>query len=259
MVVVEKILATFIQDLPKQTVIRIATNDAIITILLGAGYIYQIAIRQVLHQVESSCRSTIPTMTLDTCFIKNAHLDTAIRSDIDISNLKKEMERALKKLKEDIKRTETAQNFMKDIFDLTGNQQLATDLMISVYGKPDKGLEESMKELLSKSFTIDDEKAKGIQRPDIANAINEKDVVTLRKYLQYVVDDNKAAAEEILDTWEKEEADWLKNLYKSYEKARSFDERKQLVRDREQKTRDRIDADKSLSADQKTAMKNSGA
>lgn len=178
------------------------------------------------------------------------------KTDIDISNLKKEMEDALKKLKEDIKRTETAQNFMKDIFDLTGNQQLATDLMISVYGKPDKGLEESMKELLSKSFTIDDEKAKGIQLPDIANLIDQKDVKELRKYLQYVVDDNKAAAEEILDTWEKEEADWLKNIYKSYEKARDYEERKQLVRDREQKTRDRIDADKSLSDAEKTSLKN---
>ena len=48
------------------------------------------------------------------------------KTDLDISNLKKEFDDALKRLKDEIKHSETAKNFMNDIFDLTGNKQLAT-------------------------------------------------------------------------------------------------------------------------------------
>ena len=178
------------------------------------------------------------------------------KTDIDISNLKREMENALKRLKDQIKRSETAQNFMNDIFDLTGNKQLAADLSVSIYG--DTGdLEENMKKLLEQAFVIDKDKLPAdVLVPDIKNAIQQKDVATLRKYLDYIVDENKSAAEEIISTWEKEEADWLKNLYKTYEKAKTFEERKAIIRDRATATRNRIDSDTSLSPSEKTSMKN---
>lgn len=135
------------------------------------------------------------------------------KTDIDISNMKTEMEKALKQLKEEVKRTEVAQNFMKDIFDLTGDKNLAMDMAVNVYGEPGTDLEENMKKLLSKSFVIDSEKlGEGIEMPNIAKAIDEKDLKTLRKYLQYVVDDNRDAAEEIVSAWEKEDAALMKNF-----------------------------------------------
>ena len=177
------------------------------------------------------------------------------KTDIDISNLKKEFDDAIKRLKEEIKHSETAKNFMNDIFDLTGNKQLATDLAISVYGNPGDELEKSIQDLLGKTMVIDSAKLpedmKGI---NLAEAISKKDVVTLRRMLQYVVDDNKQAAEEIISNWEKEEAEWLKDLYKTYEKAKTFQERKDLVKDRATATRNRISADKSLSQSEKESM-----
>lgn len=177
------------------------------------------------------------------------------KTDIDISNLKKEFDDAIKRLKEEIKHSETAKNFMNDIFDLTGNKKLATDLAISVYGNPGDELEKSIQDLLGKTMVIDSAKLpedmKGI---NLAEAISKKDVVTLRRMLQYVVDDNKQAAEEIISNWEKEEAEWLKDLYKTYEKAKTFQERKDLVKDRATATRNRISADKSLSQSEKESM-----
>ena len=182
------------------------------------------------------------------------------KTDLDISNLKKEFDDALKRLKDEIKHSETAKNFMNDIFDLTGNKQLATDLAVSVYGTPGDDLEDSIKKMLAKSFVIDSDAFPlmdpALIQQGIFKAIDEKDVVTLRKMLKYVVDDNKHAAEEIISNWEKEEADWLKNLYKTYEKAKTFQERKDLVRDRATATRNRINADRSLSdAEKNTALK----
>ena len=182
------------------------------------------------------------------------------KTDLDISNLKKEFDDALKRLKDEIKHSETAKNFMNDIFDLTGNKQLATDLAVSVYGTPGDDLEDGIKKMLAKSFVIDSDAFPlmdpALIQQGIFKAIDEKDVVTLRKMLKYVVDDNKQAAEEIISNWEKEEADWLKNLYKTYEKAKTFQERKDLVRDRATATRNRINADRSLSdAEKNTALK----
>ena len=135
------------------------------------------------------------------------------KTDIDISNLKREMDEALKRLKEEIKRSETAKNFMKDILDLTGDKQLSADLTLSVYGNAGSELEDRMKDLLAKSFVIDSSKlAEGMQLPDLTKAISEKDVKTLRQYLQYVVEDNRAAAEDIINTWEKEDAELIKNF-----------------------------------------------
>lgn len=177
-------------------------------------------------------------------------------TDFDTTQLKKNLENVLKKLKDQVKRSETAKNFMNDIFDLTGNKQLAADLSVSVYG--DTGdLEENMKKLLENAFVIDKDKLPADELvPDIKNAIQQKDVATLRKYLEYIVDENKSAADEIITAWEKEETEWLKNLYKTYEKAKTFEERKDLIRDRATATRNRIDSDTSLSPSEKTSMKN---
>lgn len=177
------------------------------------------------------------------------------KTDLDTSVLKKRFDDALKRLKDEIKHSETAKGFMDDIFELTGNKQLATQLAISVYGTPGDDLEKNIQELLAKSFVIDESKLpKEFDMPDISEAIKNKDVVTLRRMLQYVVDDNKQAAGDILANWEKEESEWLKGLYKTYEKAKTFQERKDLIKDRATATRNRINSDKSLSSDEKTSM-----
>lgn len=179
------------------------------------------------------------------------------KTDLDTSTLKKQFDDALKKLKDEIKRSETAKHFLDDIFELTGNKQLATDLAISVYGNPGDDLEKNIQDLLAKSFVIDDAKLPdGFEMPDISEAIKKKDVATLRKMLQYVVDDNKQAAEDILSNWEREEAEWLKNMYKTYEKAKTFQERKDIVKDRATANRNRINADTSLSQSEKESLLN---
>lgn len=58
------------------------------------------------------------------------------KTDYDTSERKKQIEDALKKLSEEIKRSETAKNFFENVLGLTGDKELAGNLAVSVYGDP---------------------------------------------------------------------------------------------------------------------------
>ena len=68
--------------------------------------------------------------------------------DVDWEELKRKMEAELKKLSDEIKRSETARNFYKNILDLTGDEDLATNLTLSVYG----GVGEDFKDRLQREL-----------------------------------------------------------------------------------------------------------
>lgn len=76
-------------------------------------------------------------------------------TELDLSEQKKQIEKALKKLKEEIKRSETAKKFFEDIFQLTGDQQLAANMAISVYGDPGSELAKRIKDSISGAMQVE--------------------------------------------------------------------------------------------------------
>lgn len=70
------------------------------------------------------------------------------QTDLDIDQAKKDFEDALAKLKDDIKRSEEVKNFYRDIFDLTGDEKIASNLSLSVYGDVGKDLGQRLKDSL---------------------------------------------------------------------------------------------------------------
>lgn len=179
------------------------------------------------------------------------------KTDIDLSNLKKNIEDEFKRLKEEIKRGEVGRSFFNDILEMTGDRELSAQLTMSIYGDAAKDLEDNLKKSLEKSMVIDASKLpENFEMPNIADAITNKDTKTLRSVLGYVVDEYRSAAEEIISTWENEEAEWIKGLYKTYAKVKDFDERIKEVRARESESRTRIQADKNLPQSEKDILIN---
>ena len=71
------------------------------------------------------------------------------KTDFDVSQKKKDMEDAIKRLTEEIKRSETARNFFNNILELTGDEELATTMGISVYGNIGDEFKDRMQEQLN--------------------------------------------------------------------------------------------------------------
>lgn len=71
------------------------------------------------------------------------------KTDFDVSKKKKEMEDALKRLSDEVKRSETARNFYNNILELTGDEELATTMGVSVYGNVGDEFKERMQEQLN--------------------------------------------------------------------------------------------------------------
>ena len=146
------------------------------------------------------------------------------KTDIDISNLKKEFDDALSKLEDELKRSETARNFFQDIFDLTGDRQLATDMAISVYGDPGADLGERIRKSIEgamESLSIDEKAGIG---EDMMKALNSMDFRTLMDNLDKLPEKLQKPVKEAAAATEKYNADVSKSYIKLLNK---FDEMEQ--------------------------------
>lgn len=181
-------------------------------------------------------------------------------ANIKFEKLKSDMEKALKRLSDEIKRSETAKKFYDSILDMTGNENLAMTMSMEVYGETGEALKKKIQDSLRTSFVLDDAKVEADNlnvdevRETIKRAITEQDTKTLRKYLGYVVEDNQKAADDVLAGWEKEQAEYIEGLYKTYQKAKTYEERMTDVRNREAEARKKIAEDRALTPEQKESF-----
>ena len=146
------------------------------------------------------------------------------QTDLDTSNLQKAMEDALKKCEEDIKRSEVARNFFRDIFELTGDEQLATDMAISVYGDPGKEFADRIQASINGALEALDINEKNNIGEDLMTAINALDFKTLMARLNELPEKLRKPIKDAADATEKYNADIAKNYVKLLNK---FDEMQQ--------------------------------
>lgn len=160
--------------------------------------------------------------------------------DVDWEEMKKAIDTALKRLAEEIKRSENARNFFQNIFDITGDQDLAATMSVSVYGDVGENLQDKLREQLKSAFVLDDEKIKADNldvdelKARLEKAISTENTIELRKLMKYVVEENKSAAESVVETWEKADADILQGFAKALEKYASAETRSNLIKQKTQ-------------------------
>lgn len=146
------------------------------------------------------------------------------KTDFDTSELKRNMEEALKRLEDDIKRSETAKNFFNDIFDLTGDTQLATNMAVSVYGNPGKEFADRIKESIDgamDALSIDEKSGIG---DSLKTAIENLDFRYLMANLDKLPEKLRKPIQDAAQATEKYNSDIVKDYAKLLNK---FDEMEQ--------------------------------
>lgn len=152
--------------------------------------------------------------------------------NVKFDELKRVMDDTLKRLADDIKRSETARNFYNDILELTGDRDLAASMSIEIYGETGEQIKEKIQEQLRQAFVIDDamvdaDNLKLTEVKDaIAKAITEENTVALRHYMKYVVEDNKKDVKEIISSWEKASQQRMKTWITELAKTKSYAEKR---------------------------------
>ena len=185
------------------------------------------------------------------------------RTDFDLSQQKKDFERAFEKMKEELKNTEAARNFYKDILGQTGDEQLATTLTVSVYGDIGKDFKDRIKAQLDKAFAS---LSKADQTPEMKAAIDTQDFGYLLSNLDKFSQEWQKVLQEAASSSIQYNAKWLKDLVSSYEKHKTFEERITETKQREAQQRVEIqkweaeqiaaiDKDATKTTEEKTAAK----
>lgn len=156
-------------------------------------------------------------------------LETEI-SNLKFDELKDGIERQLSRLSEEIKRSETARNFYKDIFDLTGDESLATSMSIEVYG----GIGDEFKERLQKQLNtvlsnIDAD-------ADMAKAFGEQDFGYILDHLSEIPEKWHKEIKDLADAQQKFSADQIKTWLNELKRAKTYsEERIQIARTTQQR------------------------
>lgn len=185
------------------------------------------------------------------------------KTDIDTSQMSKNFDKAIKQLSTELKNTEAARNFYKDILGQTGDEQLATTLTVSVYGDIGKDFKDRIKAQLDKAFAS---LSKADQTPEMKTAIDTQDFGYILTNLDKFSQEWQKVLQEAASSSIQYNAKWLKDLVSSYEKHKTFEERITETKQREAQQRVEIqkweaeqiaaiDKDATKTAEEKTAAK----
>lgn len=169
------------------------------------------------------------------------------KTDFDTSQAEKNIEKAIKDITDKIKKTETARNFYRNILDLTGDEQLAADMSVNVYGGIGKDFKERIQEQLYRALTEVQPKAIGSElMAEMLGDITVLDVDNIRRNLESLPPKVKELFEKILEENQKYNADWLVDFEKTYQKAATYEERiSRLEKQRAQKEKEAAEMGKS--------------
>lgn len=156
------------------------------------------------------------------------------KTDYDTSQKKKDIEDALKRLSEEIKQTETARNFYQDILDLTGDEQLAATLGVSIYGNIGQDFKDRLQQQLNEAMKTLDASAMTME---MREAFDNQDFGTILENLDKFPEEWRSRLKEMAADSQKFEADRAKDLLKALERAKTYSEQQvQLAKQTAQRT-----------------------
>lgn len=155
----------------------------------------------------------------------------------NVSELQKDLEAHLKSLSEKIGQTKIAKEFYDKILTETGNVNLAAKVSASIYGTTGDELYEDMVKYIRKIFKSGKNDIE-IDLAPVFDATNQRiDYNALaeiyRKYKNDLIKDNKESAKEIVEEGKKTVASNILTWQKELAKAKSFEEQRTDILNRE--------------------------
>ena len=154
-----------------------------------------------------------------------------------------DMKERVAELADAVARSKEAKDFYDKMLGMTGDRQLSADLTMSVYGGVGDDLKENIKRQLTEAF-------KGV---DISSAFDgdNVDYKKLEALIPELPEDLRSNARKLVEDGIKDNARWLQDLYKTYEEFKTYEQRRTTVMEREAQKRREIEADTSLTREQK--------
>lgn len=149
-------------------------------------------------------------------------LETEI-SNLNFDKLKQDLDDSIKKLSDDIKRSETARDFYQNILGLTGDEDLAATMTVSVYGGIGQDFKERLQQQLDAALSSLD--ASQIT-DDLRQAFASRDFDAILANLDKFPEVWQQKLKEMAESSQKFDADRVKDLLKALEKAKTYGEQR---------------------------------
>lgn len=146
------------------------------------------------------------------------------KTDFDTSKMKKNLEDQLKRLSDEIKSSETARNFFNNILDMTGDQDLAANMTVSVYGDIGREFKENLQEQLNAALAHFDDGGNANLWDRMRVALGEGDFETIFRYMDRFPEEWQKRLKEMAEADQKYNAELAQNLLKTLERAKSYGE-----------------------------------
>lgn len=148
------------------------------------------------------------------------------KTDFDTSQKKEEIENSLKELSEEIKQSEIARDFYKNILDLTGDEDLAATMSVSVYGGIGQDFKERMQKQLDAALAeLDWTELDDATFGNLSFAIITQDFNKIFEYIHLFPTDWQDMIKQMASATQKNNAEWYTNFIKTYQKAKTYQER----------------------------------
>lgn len=160
-------------------------------------------------------------------------------TDFETKTLEENLKKTIDELARNVARSKEAKDFYDKMLGMTGDRQLSADLTMSVYGGVGDDLKENIKAQLENAFegvnikpAFDGDKIDWSQLNDLVESIP--------------IESKREEARKLVNEGIKDNARWLQDLYKTYEKFQTYEERRTAVMKREEELRKQIRENASL-------------
>lgn len=170
------------------------------------------------------------------------------QTDLKTDELTKNLKKAFDKAKEEMKRSETVRNFYKDILDSTGDEEIARNISISVYGGVGEDFKERLQHQLDAALaSLDSSKI----TQELRDAFKTPDFDKIFEYIDEFDEATQDMLKRLRDDNEKYNADWVKDIVKTYQKSKTYQERITDVQKKEAQKRKEISESAIIPPDEK--------
>lgn len=161
------------------------------------------------------------------------------KTDFETKQLEEDLKKEIDRLAKAVARSKEAKDFYDKMLGMTGDRQLSADLTMSIYGGVGDDLKENIKAQLENAFegvnikpAFDGDKIDWSQLNDLVESIP--------------IESKREEARKLVNEGIKDNARWLQDLYKTYEKFQTYEERRTAVMKREEEIRKQIRENASL-------------
>lgn len=161
------------------------------------------------------------------------------KTDFDISQKKKDLDNALQKLTDEIKRSETARDFYNNILDLTGDEDLAASVSVSVYGGIGQEFRERMQTQLNKALESVDASALS---DELRDAFSNQDFKVILDNLDKFPEKWQETLKQMAADSDKFNAERAQRLLKDLQKAKTYSEKRIELAERTARRQEEIEA-----------------